>query len=192
MPSVMAILSKAFFEKELRVQDRVPREVDVVAVDRYLSKHKRLEPLAGGGALFLVTVRPPDERLLLVAVLERPTFDGGQWRASRPNAVPVLDVSALRGELRFEGGKGITMEPGKLAMALQTPRVLDGADEALLREVAGGGPRAAVFPDGEGDEGKEEENNDKEGAPSCRAQRVRAGAGRRSGHAPCQGRRGLR
>ena len=147
MPGVMAILSKAFFEKELRVGGRVPRVGDLVAVDRYLSKHKRLEPLAGGGALFLVTVRPPDEQLLLVAVLERPAFEGEQWRASRPNTVPVLDISGLRGELRFEGGKGITMERGKLAMALQTPRVLDEADEALLRRVAGGGtPAPAPAP----------------------------------------------
>ena len=140
MASVLAILSKSFFERELRVDGRIAGPGDVVAVDRYLSKHKRLEPLADGGSLFLATVRPPDERLLLVAELERPSFCGDRWQAQAPNARPVVDVTHLREVLRFAGGEGIKARPGRLAMSLQTPRVLSDDDVTALR---GGGAASA-------------------------------------------------
>ncbi len=58
MPSVLAIVSKAIFERDARGAV----EAAVVPLDRYVSKNKGIAPVGEGGALFLVTVRPPDER----------------------------------------------------------------------------------------------------------------------------------
>ena len=52
-------------------------------MDRYVSANKGLEPLADGGRLYLVTVRPPNEALWLVAVLEQPKFDGDAMDRAR-------------------------------------------------------------------------------------------------------------
>lgn len=60
MASVMAIVSKALFEK------MVPKGVQpgaVVDIDRYKSAHRAFAGLSEGDAIFLVTVRPPDEAL---------------------------------------------------------------------------------------------------------------------------------
>ena len=59
MTDLLVIVSKAVFEKSS------PRAAvgDVLDLDRYVSTHKALEPLREGGRLFLVTVRPPDEKL---------------------------------------------------------------------------------------------------------------------------------
>ena len=133
MGSVMAVISKAVFEKQ------APKGLSpggVWPLDRYVSKTAGLRVLADGGALFLVTVRPPDERLWLVAVLESPRFDGEQWTAA-PNVVPVRDATPLLPKLRFTTGKGIAAQPGKLGMSLQTPRELTDEDVAELR---GGAP----------------------------------------------------
>jgi uncharacterized protein (TIGR02996 family) len=132
MPSVMAIVSKGVFERDARTSNnKLVAEGDTWQVDRYLSKHKRLEPLSEGGSLYLVTVRPPDERLWLVAILESPSFAGDHWQAAT-NQQPVTDISGLRDSLKFDTGKGITAKPGALGMSLQTPRILTGGDEALL------------------------------------------------------------
>lgn len=128
MASALAIVSKAVFEKQAP-----GAEVGaVVAMERYAATPKQLEALADGGALFLVTVRPPDEQLWLVAVLEDPAKKGGAWLA-KPNVVAIRDISALKTKLVFENGKGLPSEAGKLGMSLQTPRVLTDADVALLR-----------------------------------------------------------
>lgn len=128
MASVMAIVAKAVFEK---AAGKSPKPGDKLGMDRYVSANKNLAPLAAGGRLYLVTVRPPSEALWLVAVLEQPAFDGTQW-TSAASQTPITDITALRGQLKFESGKGITAAAGALGMSLQTPRVLAAADTALL------------------------------------------------------------
>lgn len=133
MPDMLAIISKAVFEKE--AAGRKPGSV--LPLDRYRSASRHLEPLKSGGRLFLVTVRPPAEALWLVAVLDGLEFDEEAWRA-RPNRVPITDITALISQLRFESGKGITAAKGALGMSLQTPRALTPADVALLLQAAEG------------------------------------------------------
>ena len=129
MADMMAIVSKAVFERE--APGARPGQVLPMRVYRSASRH--LERLDKESRLFLVTVRPPNEALWLVAVLESPEFDGAEWQAAR-NRVPVTDVSGLLSALRFESGKGIAAKPGALGMSLQTPRVLLPEDaERLLR-----------------------------------------------------------
>ncbi len=128
MPDILAIVSKAVFEKDAQRGGMRLGLGDTLPLNRYLSRNRGLEPLGAGGRLFLVTVRPPDERLWLVAVLERPTFGGGAWIAATPNVVPMTDLSALRGTLRFTSGKGISPDKGALGMSLQTPRALADTD----------------------------------------------------------------
>src|SRR5262245_24391489 len=127
MPDVMAVVSKAIFEKQARGLS--PGQTWPTA--SYVSANKGLTPLAGGGRLFLVTVRPPDESLWLVGVLEQPAFDGTQWSAS-PNAIAIRDISALRSAIKFANGAGLPAKAGVLGMSLQTPRVLAASDVALL------------------------------------------------------------
>jgi uncharacterized protein (TIGR02996 family) len=134
--SVLAIVSKAVFEK---VAGKSPKLGTKLRMDRYVSANKGLTPLGQGGKLYLVTVRPPDEQLWLVAVLDAPAFDGAQWLAT-PCDTPLADITALRGRLEFESGKGITAAAGALGMSLQTPRVLTDADCTLLDAAAGGSP----------------------------------------------------
>jgi uncharacterized protein (TIGR02996 family) len=128
MASVMAIVSKALFEK---AAGKSPRLGQQLAMDRYVSAHKTFETLASGGKLYLVTVRPPNEALWLVAVLDSPKFDGKQWLA-KPCATPLTDITSLRTKLKFESGKGITAAAGALGMSLQTPRALTADDSALI------------------------------------------------------------
>lgn len=128
MTDILAIVSKAVFEAD--APGAAPGAV--LPLDRYHSKNPGLGGLAGGGRLFLVTVRPPDEQLWLVAVLDQPKHDGTSWVASKPNGVPITDVSAARGKLRFATNTGITAKPGALGMSLQTPRTLTADDAALL------------------------------------------------------------
>jgi uncharacterized protein (TIGR02996 family) len=135
---VMAIVSKAVFEK---AAGKSPSVGDVLHMDRYVSAAKGLSPLGSGGKLYLVTVRPPSEALWLVGVLEHPTFDGTQWK-SAPSPLPITDITALRGQLKFESGKGITAAPGALGMSLQTPRVLAAHDVELLDAATSGAPAA--------------------------------------------------
>jgi len=145
MPDVMAIVSKAVFEK---AAGKAPAVGARLRMDRYGSANKQLAPLSSGGKLYLVTVRPPDEALWLVAVLDKPTFDGKQWIA-RPCDTPITDISKLRPQLKFESGVGITAKKGALGMSLQTPRTLTAGDVALLDAAAGGGappPARAVPP----------------------------------------------
>ncbi len=139
MADVMAIVSKAVFEK---IAGKAPAVGTQLHMDRYTSANKNLEPAGNGGRLFLVTVRPPNEALWLVAVLERPKFDGEAWVA-KPSELPITDITGLRGKLKFESGKGITADPGALGMSLQTPRQLTAADAALLT----GGPPPPPPPD---------------------------------------------
>ncbi|MDP3499010.1 MAG: TIGR02996 domain-containing protein [Myxococcales bacterium] len=127
MTDLLAIISKAVFEKTS------PRAAvgTVLDLDRYVSTHKALEPLREGGRLFLVTVRPPDEQLWLVAVLERPRHDGKAWVAKK-NVHPVSDLSSVRSRIRFTSNSGISATKGALGMSLQTPRQLTPADVELM------------------------------------------------------------
>jgi hypothetical protein len=136
--NVLAIVSKAVFEKEVKPDQRVVGAVWPTAA--YLSANAGLQPLSSGGSLYLFTVRP-GEKLWLVAVLEQPKFDGKAWRA-RPNTVPIVDATALVSKLKFVSGKGITAEPGKLAMSLQTPRTLADDDVAQIGALARRGTTA--------------------------------------------------
>lgn len=128
--SMLAVVSKGVFDKGARVDGRRLAEGDVWPTARYASTSAALAPLADGGDLYLVTVRPGDVAWL-VAVLVGPRRDATGWTAA-PNVVPIRDVTALLPSLRFSTGKGVTAAPGKLGMSLQTPRVLTAEDVALL------------------------------------------------------------
>jgi uncharacterized protein (TIGR02996 family) len=131
---MMAIVSKAVFEKTARGL----AVGSTWATDRYVSQNQALAQL-GGGDLYLVTVRPPDESLWLVAVLAKPAFADGRWTAA-PNTAAIRDISHLKARLRFANGQGLPAKPGALGMSLQTPRVLADEDLALLAD----GTRPAV------------------------------------------------
>jgi uncharacterized protein (TIGR02996 family) len=143
MGDVFAIVSKAVFEKEARVNVG-----DVWPVARYTGTGKVFEKaLAGGGRIFMVTVRPPDEKLWLLAILESPKFDAKAkaWVAA-PNAVPVVDITALRKTIKFESGKGMSQEKGALGMSLQTPRALGPGDADQILALTGGGAGSTSAP----------------------------------------------
>ena len=139
MGDVFAIVSKAVFEKQAGVSLG-----DVWSVDHYNGTNKVFEnTLPGGGRIFMVTVRPPDEQLWLVAVLESPTFDAKKklWSAAS-NIVAATDISALRPSLKFSSGKGMSQDAGTLGMSLQTPRALGDGDADQILAIIGGGSAA--------------------------------------------------
>src|SRR5438552_1650731 len=109
MPDILAIISKAQFEASW--MDAAPG--DRLGIDRYTSTNKLLGPLEDGGSLFLITVRPPRERLWLVGILEAPRFSGEAWR-SEPSSIAIVDISGVRDQLRFTTGAGIQVRPGAL------------------------------------------------------------------------------
>lgn len=127
MGSVLAIISKAAFGKLRTREGGVPAIGTILDTNRYDSAHPTLESLKAGGALFLVTVRPSDT-LWLAAAFGAPSRHNGGWRC-QANLCPVVDVTRLCNELGLERGDG------KLALRLQTPRVLDQRAEAILRHV---------------------------------------------------------
>ncbi|MBL8912007.1 MAG: TIGR02996 domain-containing protein [Archangium sp.] len=140
MGDILAIISKAQFEaahKNAKVGEKLNFTV-------YVSTHAALEPVRGGGSIFLVTVRPPDERLWLLAELVNPKHDGKQWK-SAASSLAVNDVTDALPKLKFVNGKGIAPKKGALGMSLQTPRQLTTEDSALLR----GGKSAAPAPKAE-------------------------------------------
>lgn len=138
-PDLMAIVSKAVFEKDAPAA----RLGAVLPMKVYRSVSKHLSRLGSGSRLFLVTVRPPAEALWLVAVLEELKFDGEKWQAAR-NRYPLTDISALKSQLKFESGKGLVAAKGALGMSLQTPRALSPEDAALLLRAAGPLPSPRV------------------------------------------------
>ncbi len=123
MADLLAVVSKAIFEKEDLALG------DVWPTARYASAGKGLQALAEGGRLFLVTVRPPDEVLWLVAILEQPKFDGSGWKA-RANTTPIREVK--RAAIEFANGATLPTKAGVLAMSLQTPRALSAATATAL------------------------------------------------------------
>lgn len=141
MGDVFAIVSKAVFEKEALVDGETVDLGGVWPVKSYKGAAKVFEnTLAGGGRIFMVTVRPPDEKLWLLAVLESPKFDSkaAAWVAA-PNVVPATDISSLRKSIKFESGKGMSQDKGALGMSLQTPRALGDGDAELILGLLGGG-----------------------------------------------------
>ena len=142
MTSVMAIVSKALFDKAIKGKTNIgPGKL--LDFDRYTSNNKNLEQLTEGGALFMVTVRPPDERLWLVAILEAPQFDGKEWIAKK-NVAPIADITDLIPRFEFTSGKGIQAKKGALGMSLQTPRGLTDKDIGLLRTSVASGSEMDV------------------------------------------------
>jgi uncharacterized protein (TIGR02996 family) len=139
----MAIVSKAVFEREA---GKRPALGTRLGMDRYVTANKALDPLAGGGRLYLVTVRPPKEELWLVAILDQPKHDGEAWIARRC-ATPITDITNLKSKLQFQSGTGIKAKQGALGMSLQTPRALTAADAALLDQAAGAGAADAAPAD---------------------------------------------
>ncbi len=129
MPSVMAIVSKAVFEKEMGKSVKVG---DVVATERYSATPAAFDQLEQGDSIFFVTVRPPDERLWLVGVIDTPKKHGKAW-VGKPNTTPIRDVTSVIKSFEFTSGKGLAPKPGALGMSLQTPRLLTAGDVTLLR-----------------------------------------------------------
>lgn len=123
MPDILAIVSKALFERDARIAGTPVAPGQIWPVDRYTSANKALQALTGGGRIFLVTVRPPDEQLWFVGLIDAPTFNGTAW-IGKINALPATNITSLRGSIRFESGKGIMQEKGTLGMSLQMPRPL--------------------------------------------------------------------
>lgn len=134
--SVLAVVSKAVFEKEARSGRTLLGIGATWTTASYASENPALAALRSGGDLWLVTVRPGDV-LWLVGVLRSPEAKSGGWSAE-PNEVPIRDITALIPKLRFASGKGVTAAPGRLGMSLQTPRVLADGDLALLEAAAKG------------------------------------------------------
>ena len=139
MSSVLALISKTVFEK---IAPKGVKVGDLVVSRSYLSKHKTFGALNDGGAIFLVTVRPPEERLWLVGILENPTFQNDGWYGDE-NRTPIVDITSAIPKLVFSTGHGLTVKKGSLGMSLQTPRVLTDDDVRLLREL-GGSPSVAA------------------------------------------------
>ena len=131
MADILAIVSKAVFEQ----QSRDAALGQVLPLTSYTSANKALEPLREGGALFLVTVRPPNERLWLLAILEKPRFARGVWTGT--NATPVTDITAQLATLELATSVGIRAKRGALGMTLQAPRRLAPAGADRLRRAAG-------------------------------------------------------
>jgi hypothetical protein len=130
--SILVSLSRSIYDRTARVAGRPATVGDVVPLTNHADWRPRLEGLSADGSLFVVTVRPPDNRLVLVAVLERPRHIDDRWEAP-PNTAPVTDLRDVLPQLVFDTGKGLTVPPEKLAKALQKAQILTAADEALLR-----------------------------------------------------------
>ena len=146
MPDIMAIVSKGVFEKDAKQNGKLVALGEVWKVDRYNSTNKALSVVDGGGRIFLVTVRPPDEQLWLVALIDSPKFDGAAWVSKTANTTPVTNISALRKTIVFESGKGMSQDKGALGMSLQTPRTLTASDVSQLLAAAGSVPAIAAPP----------------------------------------------
>jgi hypothetical protein len=136
---MLAIISRAVYERDMPNA----QVGEILPIHEYRSATPALRKLDSSSRLFLVTVRPPDEQLWLVAVLTDLSFDGTKWNA-KANTLPVRDITELKGSLRFANGKGLKASPGRLGMALQTPRVLAPDDSDLM---LGAAPTKKVQPE---------------------------------------------
>jgi hypothetical protein len=146
VPDILAIVSKAVFEKDARVSGKLVAPGDVWPVDRYNSSNKALSSLQSGGRIFLVTVRPPKEELWLLGVLDAPSFDGSAWISKHKNTTPITNITSLRSTIVFESGKGMAQDKGTLGMSLQTPRALAATDVAQIMGLVAKKPLDATLP----------------------------------------------
>jgi serine/threonine protein kinase len=144
VPDILAIVSRAIFEKDARVGGKPLTLGGVWPVDRYNSTNKALERLEDGGRIFLVTVRPPNEELWFVGVVDSPVSDGTAWVSAKKNTLPATNISALRKTIVFESGKGMSLDKGTLGMSLQSPRGLTAPDVAQILACVSG--KAPVVP----------------------------------------------
>ncbi len=140
MPDILAIVSKTVFEKDARVGGKPASLGDVWPVDRYNSSTKPFQALKNGGRIWLVTVRPPNEQLWFLGVVESPKFSGTSWVASAKNSLAVSNITPLRKTLRFESGNGMSQDKGTLGMSLQTPRMLTAQDVRQILAAIQGTP----------------------------------------------------
>ena len=140
MASVLAIVSKALFEKMVPGKEELGV---VVETDQYVSANKAFDQLTPDDAIFLVTVRPPKEDLWLVGILEAPKKNGKAWTSASANTVPLTDITSVLRKLELASGEGITAKKGTLGMSLQTPRVLTENDDAAIRDLIKGWDPAA-------------------------------------------------
>ena len=147
MPDILAIVSKAIFERDARLAGVTVVPGQVWPVDRYTSANKALQSLADGGRIFLVTVRPPNEQLWFLGIVDAPEFDGTAWVSDTANKLPATNISALRKTIVFESGKGMMQDKGTLGMSLQMPRALAASDvEQILEAVRGTAPIDRTMP----------------------------------------------
>ncbi len=130
---ILAIVSKAIFEREAKRGETKRGLGDVLDIDRYVSRGPALAPLRDGATLVLVTVRPPTEDIWLVAILDDLSLTDDGYIAKKANRIPLTDVTTLVKELLAEGGS--PLKPGKIAMSLQTPRSLGVKALARVRAV---------------------------------------------------------
>ncbi len=128
---MLALVNKENYRKFVLAKNK--RLGSVVKWRSYENDHQRLDKLPNGGRLFLVSVPPREpKQLLLLAVYEEVGRRGGYPYATAPNRIPISDISHLRDSLRFDNGIGLRWRDGKMALALQTPRILSVADVRLL------------------------------------------------------------
>ena len=143
MASVFAVVSKKVFETEAKAGGKTLGLGKTWVTSKYKSTVPALNPLKEGGHLFLVTVRPPDEALWLIAVLRDVKAEKDGYSA-KPNVVPITDISKFKSKIKFATGSGITAAKGKLGMSLQTPRALTEDDvKLILGAMAGEAPPPA-------------------------------------------------
>jgi HNH endonuclease len=130
MFSMMAVISRPHFE----AGDAVKQKGDVLSWKSYEAGHLPLERLRTNRSnhLYLVTVRPTTFAVWLVAIYERVTKRQGRWTSARRNETPIVDLSRIVGDLRFESGKGLRGPPALRPQVLQAPRVLTPGDLALI------------------------------------------------------------
>jgi len=138
MPSMLAIVSKDVFEKARAPSGKTLEVGDVYGPSQYISMNPSL--LANlDEDLFLVTVR--GDRLWWVGTLRSPKHDGKAFR-STADTQSIVDITKGAAKLKFSNGKGIQMD--KMAMSLQTPRVLSDGDVALFESWQGASTKAPV------------------------------------------------
>lgn len=126
MKHMMAIVSKAIFGRERDDEGNKLQVGSLWSTGAYHSTNKSISKKLTGD-LYLVTVQ--DGELWLVAHLKSPTHDGKSWVAES-NAVRIRDITREASALVFASGKGVNTD--KMAMSLQTPRILADEDVALL------------------------------------------------------------
>ena len=111
MGDVFAIVSKAVFEKEARIDGSVVGLGEVWPIARYTGTGKVFESaLAGGGRIFMVTVRPPDGSSARVprdadsrARVRAPGAASARWLPNCPDRVmAVISSSEPRGDHHAE------------------------------------------------------------------------------------------